>query len=185
MTDVPDRRVVRTREALQSAFTRLFFSVGYDAVTIGDIAQEANAGRSTFYEHFDGNEDILWACMAPFFSVFAEAVVSAAPPESLPRVLEHLWQNRRHADAVFTGAPRTIISQTLARLIEARLAETSRPRRTLIPLRLAAAQLTEAQLTLVYAWLKGTAPARIEAVCEALHASSRASATALLRGSGG
>jgi len=53
-----DRRVVRTRRALQHAFLRLIFEKGYDAVSIQDICEAADVGRSTFYLHFTGKDDL-------------------------------------------------------------------------------------------------------------------------------
>lgn len=53
-----DRRVLRTRRTLQQALLSLMLRKGYDAVTVEDICQEANVGRSTFYVHFRGKEDL-------------------------------------------------------------------------------------------------------------------------------
>jgi AcrR family transcriptional regulator len=178
----PDRRVARTREALQRAFNALFFKGGYESFTVSDVAEQANVGRSTFYEHFDSKEDILWACMSRMFAVFAESVSSDVQPARLQGVLEHLWQNRRLADAIFTGTPRLILSRSLAALIEARLGEMAGRRRCLVNPRLAAIQVAEAQLVLVETWLRGRAAGAPVGVSQALHASSRAGARALLFG---
>ena len=177
-----DRRVARTRDALQRAFNSLLFKGGYESFTVSDVVEQANVGRSTFYEHFDSKEDILWACMSRMFSVFAESVSGDARPERLQNVLEHLWQNRRLADAIFTGTPRLILSRSLAELIEKRLSEMAGRRRGLVTPRLAAIQIAEAQLVLVETWLRGRAASAPAALAEALHASSRASAKALLFG---
>jgi AcrR family transcriptional regulator len=53
-----DRRVARTRKTLQQALMRLMLEKGYDAVTVEDICIEADVGRSTFYAHFTGKEDL-------------------------------------------------------------------------------------------------------------------------------
>jgi AcrR family transcriptional regulator len=53
-----DRRVVRTRRALQHAFLKLVAEKGYDAVSIQDICKAADVGRSTFYLHFTGKEHL-------------------------------------------------------------------------------------------------------------------------------
>lgn len=47
-----DRRVARTRAGLQHALISLIVKKGYDAITVEDICEEANVGRSTFYLHF-------------------------------------------------------------------------------------------------------------------------------------
>jgi AcrR family transcriptional regulator len=53
-----DRRIVRTRRALQHAFLQLTLDKGYDAVSIQDICEAADVGRSTFYQHFTGKDDL-------------------------------------------------------------------------------------------------------------------------------
>jgi AcrR family transcriptional regulator len=53
-----DRRVARTRAALQQAQVSLILKRGYEAVTVEDICEAANVGRSTFYAHFTGKDDL-------------------------------------------------------------------------------------------------------------------------------
>ena len=53
-----DRRVARTRGLLQHAFLALIVKKGYEAVTIQDICEEADVGRSTFYSHYTGKDDL-------------------------------------------------------------------------------------------------------------------------------
>lgn len=47
-----DRRVARTRAGLQHALITLIMKKGYDAITVEDICEAANIGRSTFYLHY-------------------------------------------------------------------------------------------------------------------------------------
>jgi len=54
-----DRRVVRTRRALQDALIQLILERSYDNVTIEEITERANLGRTTFYLHFKDKEDLL------------------------------------------------------------------------------------------------------------------------------
>jgi len=55
----PDRRVRRTRTAIQTALTQLILEKGYDAVTVTDIIDRADIGRSTFYAHFTDKSDVF------------------------------------------------------------------------------------------------------------------------------
>lgn len=55
----PDRRVARTRRALHEALIGLILEKGYDAITIGDIVDRADVGRSTFYAHFVDKDALL------------------------------------------------------------------------------------------------------------------------------
>jgi AcrR family transcriptional regulator len=53
-----DRRVARTRAMLQHALISLIIKRGYDPITVEDICEAANVGRSTFYAHFSGKDDL-------------------------------------------------------------------------------------------------------------------------------
>jgi AcrR family transcriptional regulator len=53
-----DRRIPRTRAMLQHALTSLILKKGYETITIQDICDEANVGRSTFYAHYTSKDDL-------------------------------------------------------------------------------------------------------------------------------
>ncbi len=53
-----DRRVARTRATLQQALNALTLKKGYEAITIEDICEAANVGRSTFYAHYTSKDDL-------------------------------------------------------------------------------------------------------------------------------
>ncbi len=55
----PDRRIVRTREALRSALVELILEKGYDAIAVNDIVTRAHVARSTFYAHHGSKESVL------------------------------------------------------------------------------------------------------------------------------
>lgn len=59
-----DRRVARTRRALKEALTDLILERGYEAVTVQDVIDRADVGRSTFYAHFLDKDDLLMAILA-------------------------------------------------------------------------------------------------------------------------
>lgn len=53
-----DRRVARTRATLHHALLRLIVECGYDAISVQDICAAADIGRSTFYAHYTGKDDL-------------------------------------------------------------------------------------------------------------------------------
>ncbi|MFS8111225.1 TetR/AcrR family transcriptional regulator [Rhizobium jaguaris] len=53
-----DRRVMRTRALLQNALIALIPERGYAAITVEDICEKANIGRSTFYTHYAGKDEL-------------------------------------------------------------------------------------------------------------------------------
>lgn len=53
-----DRRVGRTQAALHRALISLILERGYDSITVEEICQTANVGRSTFYLHYTSKDDL-------------------------------------------------------------------------------------------------------------------------------
>jgi AcrR family transcriptional regulator len=53
-----DRRAARTKAMLQRAHISLILEKGYEAITVEDICDEANVGRSTFYAHYSNKDDL-------------------------------------------------------------------------------------------------------------------------------
>ena len=53
-----DRRVFRTRRMLHKALMSLILRKRYEAITITDICETANVGRSTFYAHYASKDDL-------------------------------------------------------------------------------------------------------------------------------
>ncbi len=56
-----DRRIQRTKKLLSDALIALVLEKGYENITIQDIIDKANVGRSTFYAHFESKEQLLFA----------------------------------------------------------------------------------------------------------------------------
>lgn len=54
-----DRRVRRTREALHKALMSLALEKKYDAITVQEVLDRADIGRSTFYAHFQDKDELL------------------------------------------------------------------------------------------------------------------------------
>lgn len=54
-----DRRVQRTRKLLHDALIELISEKEYESITVQNIIDRANFGRSTFYAHFQDKDDLL------------------------------------------------------------------------------------------------------------------------------
>jgi len=54
-----DRRSQRTQQALMDALIALLAVKHYDEISINDIIDRANVGRSTFYAHYQTKDDLL------------------------------------------------------------------------------------------------------------------------------
>lgn len=56
---IQDRRVRRTRRALREAMLDLMEEKGYDQVTVEELTDRADIGRTTFYLHYSAKQDLL------------------------------------------------------------------------------------------------------------------------------
>ena len=54
-----DRHSQRTRHLLGEALVVLMKQKRYDSITVQDIIDQANVGRTTYYAHFKDKEDLL------------------------------------------------------------------------------------------------------------------------------
>jgi AcrR family transcriptional regulator len=59
---VPDRRVRRTRRLLQEALVGLLVQRADERITVQDVLDRADVGRSTFYAHFRDKQALFESC---------------------------------------------------------------------------------------------------------------------------
>jgi AcrR family transcriptional regulator len=58
-----DRRILKTKEAINKAFLELFSEKEFEQITINDIADRANVNRGTIYLHYTDKYDLLNKCI--------------------------------------------------------------------------------------------------------------------------
>jgi AcrR family transcriptional regulator len=90
---VEDRRVRRTKAALQRALVELVVEQGYHDVSIDALAARADVTRATFYAHYPSKEALLTAVVDGFADEVVAAIqspeVEAGPVGRLEVLLEH------------------------------------------------------------------------------------------------
>lgn len=125
MVTSPDRRVRRTRHALRGALLDLIAEKGYDAVTVQDVIDRADVGRSTFYNHYTSKDDLMHDGLADLRTLM-EPPSGARPAGQRLRFsrpfLLHIHEQQQLAHAIFTERGHT----PLLRQIEQLLAEAVR-----------------------------------------------------------
>lgn len=106
----PDRRVQRTRRQLQESLMSLILEKGYDAVTIEDITEQADLGRTTFYLHYKDKEELLMQSLEAVFDDLVaqiqrrsidEWVAHGQGPWTL--AFEHAAENARFYQIILSG----------------------------------------------------------------------------------
>jgi AcrR family transcriptional regulator len=98
MTGVIDRRVARTRALLQDALITLIPERGYAAITVENICEKANIGRSTFYTHYAGKDELRSATIDAHLRSLSNQQPSAQP-ETSDRLFVFSRQMFEHAHA--------------------------------------------------------------------------------------
>jgi len=73
-----DKRVERTRQALQAALLELMVECGYERLSVQQILDRAGVGRATFYLHFGSKEDLLRSSLERLREHLAQEWNSAA-----------------------------------------------------------------------------------------------------------
>ena len=173
----PDRRPERTRQALVRALVELILERGYETLTVDDLTQRANVGRSTLYAHFGGLDGVLKQALTGPSTRLAELVDGKPALEHVTALLDHFKDQRKRNGAMFAPPMRAVWVRRLAELIEPRLEALAlaeaRPA-PLLPLSFIATQLAEQQLALVANWLSMRVTMPSEAVAAAMIAMTRA-----------
>jgi AcrR family transcriptional regulator len=172
-----DRRVQRTRALLLSALLDLIVEKGYAEVTVQDIVDRANVGRSTFYAHFLDKRELLLTGVDGLQGVLTQQGAaqdsSAAPHTCLLRfslpLLQHIQSNLRFCRALLgtqSGAivePR--IQHILADLVRGEIVAYVSPGAALaVPLDVVVEYTVSAYLGLLRWWMGQPTPSSPEEI---------------------
>ena len=182
-----DRRTGRTRELLQKALIELISERGYDTVTIQDIVDRANIGRTTFYLHYSSKDELFMSCheaivsefhIGPLHPLSREELLSSEIPSEMTSAYRHFEERRALLYFIFQGKDSQLILRQIrdrsAREIEANLRSTFAESESAIPLDMLANYLAAAQITLVQWWLEKRRPHTLESLAQTLHRLQRA-----------
>ena len=102
-----DRRQQKTRNAIFDAFSELLSQKSFSKITVQEIIDAANVGRTTFYAHFETKDDLLREmCTEIFAHVFSDTLraenthdFSFATGKSdvlITHILYHLRDNKKN-----------------------------------------------------------------------------------------
>ena len=102
-----DRRSQRTRQLLSTALIEVMLEKRYDEITVQDIIDRANVGRSTFYAHFLDKEDLLVSQLTRVLDALTQQhgpfVAGELTPASLVPFFQHVQEHHRLYTALARG----------------------------------------------------------------------------------
>ena len=109
-----DRRQRKTRDSIFEAFSNLLEKKRYSNVTVQEIIEEADTGRSTFYSHFNTKDDLLKSMCTDIFShVFLDDLTAEVTHDfssrnngleaRLSHILHHLKDNKNNMIGILSS----------------------------------------------------------------------------------
>jgi AcrR family transcriptional regulator len=182
-----DRRSARTRQLLREALMALMLEKRYDRITVHEIIDRANVGRSTFYMHYQDKQDLLLSSFEQLFVVLGHPSVATDGRPILPAVelFRHVKSQHRLYEALVWGRSVDLVFKAgqkyLSQTVEAHLAANlPAERRPAIPLAVVSNYLAGALLTLLRWWLDNQMPYSPEQMDEIFRQLAVPGVTALL-----
>lgn len=99
-----DRRQKKTREAIFNAFTALLSKQNYHRISVQEIIDAADVGRTTFYAHFETKEYLLKELCEELFDHIIDTAMGgeyhcscgSADDSVFLHLLRHLQENDHH-----------------------------------------------------------------------------------------
>ena len=170
-----DRRVVKTRKAIMQAFYRLLDKKKYNEITVQDIIDEADIGRSTFYSHFETKDELLHSmCKDLFEHVFSSGfkgyschdIPDGTDPLSfrIHHICSHLYDNRNEIVRIMRFESSEIYKYYLKGYLEELFKERAVEMSGAIPESFVMKQLTDTFISALEWWAAermATSPAEV------------------------
>jgi AcrR family transcriptional regulator len=165
--DKQDRRSQRTRRLVSAAMIDLLREKRYDAITVQDLLDRADIGRSTFYTHYFDKQDVLASLIEQLLETvrkplsLKDAGQGIVPSLALFRLAyQHQHQQLQailhgHAGEMLWETMQTALCRTIEQALATAGAESRSPS---VPLALVSEYLAGAFLTLFKWWLEAGMP---------------------------
>lgn len=164
-----DRRTIRTRQAIFHAVSELMQEKKYSNITIQDIIDRANIGRSTFYAHFSTKDELLSMCIETIFDFLNQYVAnSVESSDQKSRILpvaelfDHVKDNKRLIKGLMSVENAEVLhivqsywNKKISAYLEARLPGGKEPR---IPLELLTNHISSTMIYFLRWWVENENP---------------------------
>ena len=127
MTDRRTRKRLATRQAISDVATSLFFARGFDRVTIDEIAEAADVGRMTVFNHFPRKEDMFFDLDGEIqdlaFRAVREREAGLSPIEASRQLAHQLVKDPHPLIPLFEGTDRFVDTVLASEALKARARE--------------------------------------------------------------
>ena len=91
-----DRRITKTRKAIYAAFLQLLNQKNFETITVQEIIDLADVGRSTFYSHYESKELLLDELCRYLFHHLFEREKNITTEAYLAHIFSHFKKNQDH-----------------------------------------------------------------------------------------
>lgn len=95
-----DRRINKTKKAIYQAFLQLLNSKRYETITVQEIIDLADVGRSTFYSHYESKELLLDELCRYLFHHLFEREEHLSTEDYLAHIFLHFKKNQDHVTSL-------------------------------------------------------------------------------------
>ena len=165
-----DRRQQKTRAAIFSAFSTLLAEKSYNKITVQEIIDTANVGRTTFYAHFETKDDLLKAlCEELFGHIISSAMDRThthglysdrnAPESVFCHLLHHLQEDENNILELLSCESSELFlryfKDSLNELIQDQFVNQNRKNNTNIPQDFLVNHISGSFVEMVLWWIKG------------------------------
>ena len=97
---IQDRRITKTRKAIYTAFLQLLNQKDYESITVQEIIDLADVGRSTFYSHYESKELLLDELCRYLFHHLFEREENITTEAYLAHIFSHFKKNQDHVSSL-------------------------------------------------------------------------------------
>ena len=166
--DKADRRSQRSRRLLGAALIELMLEKRYDEISVQEIIDRANVGRSTFYAHYFDKDDLLVSDFTRVLDALSQHIheQERGGGPGMPRLaafFDHVRDHQQLYKALVRGGGIDLLykkgHERLRQNVERHLAELLPPGRApAVPLSLVADYVAGAVLTTLKWWLDHELP---------------------------
>ena len=95
-----DRRITKTRKSIYAAFLQLLNQKNFETITVQEIIDLADVGRSTFYSHYESKELLLNELCRYLFHHLFEREENINIEAYLTHIFLHFKKNQDHVTSL-------------------------------------------------------------------------------------